>query len=398
MQDKVIYLDNAATSFPKPDAVHEFMGNFYRRCGVNPGRTGCDMAIEAEEMVLATRTKLSALFNASLWANGDKKDPNRLVFTQNATAGLNMILNGTLGSGDHVVTTHLEHNSVIRPINHLVKAGVNATFVKPGSDGLVDPEEIRSAIRGNTKLVVVNHASNVTGVVQDIAAIGVVCKQSGAQFVVDAAQTAGVVPIDMWESDVDFLVFTGHKGLMGPTGIGGICVSDTAEVTTTVWGGTGVKSAEPYHLQEYPFRLEAGTLNVLGIAGLSAGVDWINAVGINSIHRQEMELIELLLQGLTEIDGVTVYSPCQSGNRVAICSICVSGYDPTEVGMFLDVDHNVITRTGLQCAPLVHDLMGTSPRGTVRFSVGPFNTANDIEVALSGVEAVARERRPGKHN
>ncbi len=301
------------------------MISFYRTCGVNPGRSGCDMALQAEEMVSACRRKLTEFFNASLVGAGKQKDPDRLVFTLNATHSLNLILRGTVGPGDHVVTTWLEHNSVIRPVNHLVKLGAEATFVRPDGEGFVDPEDIRKAIRPNTKLVIVNHGSNVIGAVQDITAIGRVCAEAGVPFAVDTAQTAGVIPIDMAESHVSFLAFTGHKSLFGPTGTGGICVADDAVVESTMWGGTGVKSAYPYHLEEYPYRLEAGTLNVVGIAGLSAGQDWIAAQGLETIRRHELELLAVLDDGFRQIKGVTVYGPKGLDRRVPTVSINVNG-------------------------------------------------------------------------
>ena len=312
----MIYLDNAATSFPKPDVVHDKMISFYRTCGVNPGRSGCDMALQAEAMVDGARRKLTALFNASLVAAGKTKDDNRLIFTSNATHSLNLILKGTVGPGDHVITTWMEHNSVLRPVNHLVKLGAEATFIRPGADCLVDPEDIRRAIKRNTKLVIVNQGSNVCGVVQDIRAIGTVCSEVGVPLAIDAAQTAGAFPIDMAEWQVSFVAFTGHKSLLGPTGTGGICVADDAEIASTMWGGTGVRSADPYHLEEYPWRLEAGTLNVLGIAGLSAGVDWITEHGLDMIQRRENALAAKLAEGLREIRGVTVYAPTDEQPRV----------------------------------------------------------------------------------
>ncbi|MGE5235994.1 MAG: aminotransferase class V-fold PLP-dependent enzyme [Acidobacteriota bacterium] len=389
--DGLIYLDNAATSFPKPEEVHVFMGTFYRTCGVNPGRSGCDMALQAEEMIAGTRRKLTALFNPGV-RTGAAKDPNRLVFTSNATHSLNLILKGTLAPGDHVVTTWMEHNSVIRPVNHLVKQGVEATFVRPDGDGYVDPEEIRRSIRPTTRLVIVNHGSNVCGAVQDIRAVGAVCRDAGVPFAVDTAQTAGVIPIDMAACHVSFLAFTGHKSLFGPTGTGGICVADDAEIASTMWGGTGVKSAYPYHLEEYPYRLEAGTLNVLGIAGLSAGQDWIQTRGLEAIRRHELELLELLEDGLREIRGVRLFGAGHYDRRVPTCSITVDGFDPSDIGTILDVDANVLTRTGLQCAPLVHEHFGTAPSGTVRFSIGPFNTRDQIVATVHAVAEVASRR------
>jgi cysteine desulfurase family protein len=391
MED-LIYLDNAATSYPKPDVVHNAVRQFYSKNGVNPGRTGCDMALAAEEMIHGTRVALSEFFNPSLVNAGRTKDPNRLVFTLNATMSLNLIINGTVGPGDHIVTTKVEHNSVIRPVNHKVKQGSEATYVVPDAEGYIDPEDIRREIRPNTKLVIVNHGSNVTGVVQDLNAIGAVCNQEGVPLAVDAAQTAGVLPIDMAQWNVSFLSFTGHKCLFGPTGTGGICVADDAEIEGTIWGGTGVKSAYPYHLEEYPYRLEAGTLNLAGIAGLAAGLAWIKQREMEEIHRHEIELLGMLQDGLTEIDEVTQHGTKNLESRVPTLSITVENYDPSDVGTYLDVDYNILTRTGLQCAPLIHEHHGTSPRGTVRFSIGPYNTEEHVQAAVRAVAEIAATR------
>jgi cysteine desulfurase/selenocysteine lyase len=389
----IIYLDNAATSFPKPDVVHDTVRDFYRNNGVNPGRTGCDLAIKAEQMIHGTRKKFSAFFNESLVKAGIEKDPNRLVFTMNATMSLNLIINGTVGPGDHIVTTVLEHNSVIRPVNHKVKEGSEATYVKPDEEGYLDPEDVRKAIKPNTKLVIVNHASNVTGVVQDIKAIGALCKEEGVPFALDSAQSAGVLPLDMAECNISFLSFTGHKGLFGPTGTGGICVADDAEITGTIYGGTGVRSAEPYHLEEYPYRLEAGTQNLAGIAGLSAGLDWILEKGNGNIYKHEMELFETLQYGLSEIAGVKLWGTENLKNRVATLSMSVEHYDASDVGTILDVEYGIQTRTGLHCAPLIHEFHGSTPRGTVRFSVGPFNTREHVETSVNAVAEIAADRQ-----
>lgn len=393
--DKLIYLDNAATSFPKPDAVHDAVREFYATSGVNPGRTGCDLALAAEHMIHDTRRRLSAFFNPSLEAAGKPKDPNRLVFTLNATMSLNLIINGCVRAGDHVVTTMLEHNSVIRPVNHKVRdEGAEATYVSPDGEGYLDPDEIKRAIKPNTTLVVVNHGSNVTGVVQDLEAIGRVCKEAGVRLAVDSAQTAGVLPIDQAAWHIDFLSFTGHKGLFGPTGTGGICVADDAEICGTIYGGTGVRSAVPYHLEEYPYRLEAGTLNLAGIAGLSAGLTWIEERGLGSIYQHEMGLLEKLQSGLSEVAGVTIWGTTRLTERVATLSVTVEGYDAEDVGTILDVDYGIQTRTGLHCAPLIHEHHGTVPRGTVRFSCGPFTTDEHIETAVRAVAELAADRCP----
>lgn len=389
---ETIYLDNAATTFPKPDVMHRTMHDFYRDYGVNPGRTGCDLAIHAEQMVHGTRKKFSAFFNAALVDAGKEKDPNRLVFTLNATMGLNLIVNGKVGPGDHVVTTMLEHNSVIRPVNHRVKEGAEATYVVPDGEGYVDPEDVRRAIKKNTTLVIVNHASNVTGVVQDIKAIGAVCAEEGVPFAVDTAQSAGVLPIDMVASNISFLAFTGHKGIFGPTGTGGVCVADDAEIRGTIYGGTGVRSAHPYHLEEYPYRLEAGTLNLAGIAGLSAGLDWVLDRGLAAIHSDEMGLLAKLQAGLSEIKGVKIWGTKSLKRRVATLSVTVANYDASDVGTILDVEYDILTRTGLHCAPLIHEHHGSTPRGTVRFSIGPFNTEEHVEAAIKAVAEIAADR------
>jgi len=394
MED-LIYLDNAATSFPKPDVTHDTARDFYRDNGVNPGRTGCDMALRAEEMIHATRKLLSDFFNPSLVAAGTPKDPNRLVFTLNATMSLNLIINGLVEPGDHVVTTALEHNSVIRPVNHRVRAGAQATFVSPDAEGYLDPEDIRRAIRANTTLVILNHGSNVSGVVQDLKAIGAICAEEGVPLAVDAAQTAGVIPIDMRDFNISFLAFTGHKCLFGPPGTGGICVADDALIEGTIYGGTGVRSAHPYHLEEYPYRLEAGTLNMAGIAGLSAGVGWVNERGIENIHQHEIKLLAMLQDGVTQIPGVTVYGTTSLENRVPTMSIALENYDAADVGAFLDVDYDILTRTGLHCAPLIHEHYGTAPRGTVRLSIGPFNTEAQILQTIDAAAAVQAQRPAG---
>jgi len=394
MMEDLIYLDNAATSFPKPDVMHDTARDFYRENGVNPGRTGCDMALRAEEMIHGTRKLLTDFFNPSLVAEGVQKDPNRMVFTFNATMSLNLIINGTVGIGDHVVTTALEHNSVIRPVNHRVRDGAEATFVSPDSEGYLDPEDIRKAIKANTTLVIVNHGSNVSGVVQDLKAIGATCKEEGVPLAVDASQTAGVLSIDMKECNISFLAFTGHKSMFGPPGTGGVCVADDAEIRGTIYGGTGVRSAYPYHLDEYPYRLEAGTLNMAGIAGLSAGVGWVIEKGLDNIHAHEMKLLGMLQEGLSQIPGISIYGTMNLVERVPTMSVSLENYDAADVGAFLDVDHDILTRTGLHCAPLLHEHYGTAPLGTVRFSVGPFNTEEHILKAVKAVETIQNQRPP----
>jgi len=265
--------------------------------------------------------------------------------------------------------------------------------VDPDEEGYLNSEDIRRAIKSNTALVIVNHASNVTGVVQDLEAIGKVCEEEGVPLAVDSAQTAGVLQIDMARCNISFLSFTGHKGLFAPTGTGGICVADDAEIKGTIYGGTGVRSAHPYHLEGYPYRLEAGTLNLAGIAGLSAGLDWIEGKGVKNIHSHELTLLGMLQDGLSEIEEVTLWGTKNLDRRVATMSVSVANYDASDIGTYLDVDYNILTRTGLHCAPLLHEFHGTAPRGTVRFSVGPFNTAEHVEAAVKAVAEIASHRR-----
>jgi cysteine desulfurase family protein len=382
----LIYLDNSATAFPKPEEVYRFMDSFYRKHGVNPGRSGFDAAIETEEVVHGTRKLLTELFN------GD--DPNRLTFSYNASDSLNMILQGLSEKGDHVVTTFLEHNSVLRPLHHLQMDGtIELTHVMFDEEGYVHPDDIKKAIKENTKMVVVNHSSNVIGTIQPLAKIGRICKEKGVYFVVDASQSAGAVPIDMKTMGIDVLVFTGHKCLMGPTGIGGSYVMEDVPVKYTRFGGTGVRSAVKTHLEEFPYRLECGTLNIVGVAGLNAGVRWINEQGIETLHKKEMILWEKLKKGIQQIEGVITYCANSIENQNPVLCFNVNGFEAGDVGTMLDVDYNIATRTGLHCAPKVHEGLGTvEMHGTVRFSIGPFNTDVDINAAIEAVKDIASIR------
>ena len=384
----MIYLDNSATSYPKPDAVYEFMTTFCRSHGVSPGRSGFDAGLQAEEMVIETRKLLTALFNGG-------PDFNRLTFSYNASDSLNMIIQGLTEKGDHVVTTMLEHNSVLRPLHHLALNGtIGVTHVGFDQDGYVHPADIRGAIRKNTKMVVVNHCSNVIGTIQPIAEIGAVCREAGVLFVVDTTQSAGVVPIDMQNMGIDVVVFTGHKCLLGPTGIGGSYVRENVPVRSTRFGGTGVRSAQLTHLEEFPYRLECGTLNLLGVAGLNAGVKWILEQGPAAIHDREMRLWEKLRKGIGGVDNVTTYCARSSANHNPVLSFNVRGFEAGDVGTLMDVDYNIACRTGLQCAPKVHAALGTDKlHGTVRLSIGPFNTEADIDAAIVAVREIAAMRK-----
>ncbi len=382
----IIYLDNAATTFPKPQEVLEQMGEAYRRFGVNPGRSGYDLCVVAGDLVLETRRELTRLFHGT--------DPMRLVFASNATDALNTALLGMLGPGDHAITTTVEHNSVIRPLNHLRRDhGVEVDFVPLGSDFRLDPGEIAKRFKPNTRVVVVNHGSNVMGTIQPVGEIGRRCRERGIRLVIDAAQTAGVVPVDVEALQVDVVAFTGHKSLLGPTGTGGLYVREGVDVRPTRFGGTGVHSAAPFHLEDYPHRLEAGTGNVAGIAGLHFAQAYIARRGMAEIYRHEMELFGRLQAGLQAIEGVTLHGPTRLDDRLPVLSFTVAGLDPSDVGTRLDVAYNIAARTGLQCAPLIHQQMGTGERGTVRLSVGPMNVDGDIDKALQAVAEIAADAR-----
>ncbi len=381
----LIYLDNAATAWPKPESVYRFMLDFYRSTGVNPGRSGFDLALEAGSLLDNLRKRLTRFFG------GDEDAPERLCFGYNATDALNLIIPGLLAAGDHVITTNLEHNSVLRPVHHLVRdGGVQATFVPFDGAGFVDPGDIARAIRPNTKLVIVNHGSNVIGTIQPVSEVGKVCRDHGVTFAIDTAQTAGTVPIDMRRMNIDVLAFTGHKGLMGSMGIGGVCVRKHVEIRQLRSGGTGVRSAYPFHLEEYPWRLEYGTPNMVGVAALWAGQEWLDQNGVEAIHAREMKLAARLAEGLRATEGVKLYCCDGLENHLPTISMNIEGVEAREVGTMLDVDHNVATRTGLHCAPNVHEQLGTMElHGSVRFSIGPFNTEAHIEAAIQGVAAIA---------
>ena len=390
--DDFVYLDNAATSFPKPKEVITFMCDFYENRGVNPGRTGFDLALEAEQTIADTRQALTTFFGGT--------DPNRLVFSHNVTDALNLLIHSVLGPGDHAVTTCLEHNSVLRPMYQHRERGGEVDFVPFDEHGYVDPAEIAARIRPDTRLVVMNHGSNVIGTVQPVAEVGALCRERGVLFAIDAAQTAGVVEIDMGAMNLDVVCFTGHKSLYGPTGTGGMYVAEHVDIWPCRSGGTGVKSALKTQVREYPWRFEFGTLNTMGIAGLLAGQRWIERQGgVAEIYRHEMELACRLRDGLAEIDNLRLYCADMDRNHLPVFVFNVDGLPADQTGQLLDVEHDVIVRTGLHCAPLVHEGIGTSEiDGAVRFSVGAFTTDDDVERAIAAVADIAEYagRRAGR--
>jgi cysteine desulfurase family protein len=384
---ELIYLDNGATSFPKPEEVYSFMDYYYRNFGVNPGRSGFDLCMEAGEVIDTTRKQLTKFFNGA--------DFNRLCFSYNSTDALNLVISGILEKGDHAISTTIEHNSVLRPLYHQSEYnGVEVDYIPVDSKGFVDPDDFSRAFKKNTKLVVVNHASNVIGTLQPIKEIGALCQKHGIPFAIDASQSAGKVPIDLEEQNLDIVVFTGHKSLLGPTGIGGLYVREGIEIRVTRAGGTGVRSAVRTHLFEYPYRLEYGTVNSIGVAGLHAGVKWLEEKGIQKIHEHEMKLTKMLRDGLQDVEGVTLYCQEDLTDHIGIFLFNVDGFEALNVGTLLDVDYNIASRTGLHCAPLIHEHLGTTEiHGAVRFGIGPFNTEEHINTAIEAVKEIVAMKR-----
>jgi cysteine desulfurase family protein len=379
---KLIYLDNGATSYPKPEAVYTFMDSFFRDFGVNPGRSGYDMCMETGALVDDTRKMLADFFGA--------KDPNRLCFAYNSTDALNLIIFGLLNPGDHAISTTVEHNSVLRPLYHQSQLnGVEVDYVPFDAKGFVDPDDIKQKIKANTRLVIINHASNVIGTVQPVAAIGRICREHGVPFAVDASQSAGKVPIDIDKDHIDIVAFTGHKSLLGPTGIGGLYVREGIDIRHTRAGGTGVRSADRMHLNDYPYRLEYGTGNVMGIAGLHAGLKWIAQKGIDSIHAHEMKLARKVRDGLMALDGVTLHCQDDLTDHISVLSFNIDGMEALDTGTLLDGEYDIACRTGLHCAPLVHEQLGTDKiGGSVRIGIGPFNTEDHMKTMIEAVSEI----------
>ncbi|HEY3316282.1 MAG TPA: aminotransferase class V-fold PLP-dependent enzyme [Bacillota bacterium] len=387
---RLTYLDNAATSWPKPRAVEEAMIRCLREAGGNPGRSGHRLSVEAARVVFDAREAVAGLIGAS--------DSRQVVFTGNATEALNLALSGVLEPGMHVVTTSMEHNSVSRPLRHLEGRGVAVTVVQAGPDGLVDPDEVTRAFRPETRLVVMNHASNVVGTVQPVEEVGRACRQRGLLFLVDAAQTLGCHPVDVGDLNADLLAFTGHKSLLGPSGTGGLFVREGVPLRPLQRGGTGSQSELDVQPDFLPDQLESGTPNFVGLAGLAAGVRVVAAAGLEVIKEREERLAARLRDGLAGIPGVTVYGPGAVGGRAAqpavgVISFNLDGVDPADVGYILDAEYGVLCRVGLQCAPWAHRTIGTYPGGTVRLSLGFYNQEADVDQVLSAVREMAAERR-----
>ena len=374
------YLDNAATSWPKPEVVYDAVSNAIQRSG-NPGRSNSEEARAAATNISEARAVLAELFHIS--------DPNRIVFALNATDAINLALQGMLQPGDHVITSQMEHNAVTRPLAYLEDAGVMVTKVKTDPVSGVDLEEVRQAFRPETKLVVMTHASNVTGALNPIEEIGAICRENNVPFLVDASQSAGAIPIDVVKMNIDLLAFPGHKSLLGPTGTGALYVSETVSPRPVRSGGTGVFSEVRLQPEQLPYYYEAGTQNTVGIAGLCAGAKFILERSVNNIYHTEQKLLQTLIDGLTSIPGVVVYGPLTSPRAAAI-SFNIEGMDCADVAMILESYYDISVRSGLQCAPDTHRMLGTIDiGGTVRVSPGLFTTSDEIDQFLWAVREIA---------
>lgn len=380
----MIYLDHAATSWPKPPEVLGAMVDFLERAGGNPGRSGHRLSIEAARIVYGAREALAELFGAP--------NPLRLILTENATHAINLALRGLLRPGDRVVVSSMEHNAVMRPLRALEREGVIISVAPCASDGSLAPADLAAAVVPGTKLVALTHGSNVTGTLLPVAEAAGIAHAVGALLMVDAAQTAGVVPIHVRDLDVDLLAFTGHKGLQGPPGTGGLVLGqrvDAALLQPLVRGGTGSHSEFEEQPHALPDRFESGTPNGAGIAGLGASVRTLQERGIADVRAHEMETARLLYDGLASIRHARVFGPPQPERRTATVSFTIDGMRVSEVGLRLDEEFEVLCRVGLHCAPAAHRTIGTFPEGTVRFAAGISNTRQQIETALRAVERIA---------
>ena len=381
----MIYLDNAATSWPKPPEVAKALAHFLKNVGASPGRSGHRLSIEAGRAVYRARESVARLFNVA--------DPLRIVFGPNATEAINLALVGLLAPGDHVVTSSMEHNSVMRPLRELESRGVEVTTVPCSPEGELAPRDVEKCIRKNTVLVVLNHGSNVIGRLLPVAAVGGITRKHGVLLLVDAAQTGGCCPIDMEKERIDLLAFTGHKGLFGPQGTGGLVIGERVnvkEMRPLKTGGTGSRSEHETQPDFLPDQYESGTPNAIGLAGLDAGVRFVLEQGVERIHEHEVALARRLIEGLNEIPGVVVYGKEEMTRRTAIVSFAIDGVQCSEVGLRLDEEYGILSRVGLHCAPAAHRTIGTFPTGTIRFSPGFLNTVEEMEQAVAAVSEIAR--------
>lgn len=378
-----IYMDNAATSYPKPESVYLAVDRFNRLMGGNPGRGSNQSTARAGSVLLETREALARLFNID--------DCMQIAFTLNITEAINTCLKGTLKPGDHVITTSMEHNSVARPLYTLARQGVEWTAVPCGSDGTLDSDEVKKEIKPNTRMICMLHASNLVGTIMPIEEVGRIAHEHGLLFMVDSAQSAGVLPIDVQIQNIDILTFTGHKGLLGPQGTGGMYIRTGLEVIPLKEGGTGALSEYLEQPPIMPERMESGTLNTPGIAGLLAGIRFITETGLEQIRQHEMKLTAQLIQGLQGIDGAKLYGPADINRRTAVIAFNIKDKDCGEVCSQLDYEYDIITRSGLHCAPLAHRTLGTFELGSCRLSPGYFTTPEEIDQVIRAIYAISQK-------
>jgi len=380
---QIRYLDNAATSWPKPEEVYRAMDRFSREVGGSPGRSAHRRSVAAARVVLAARENTARLLGVS--------DPMRVVFTKNATEALNLAILGLLSPGDHVVTSSIEHNSVMRPLRFLEAGGVEVTAVRCSPRGELDPADVAAAVRTNTKAIFVTHASNVAGAILPVGEIGAITRERGIVLGVDAAQTAGALPISMEEAKIDLLAFTGHKSMFGPQGTGGLCIGPglEARLRPLLRGGTGSRSELEEQPDFLPDKYESGTPNTVGLAGLAAGTGFLLEQAVETVRRYEEILTGAFLDGLRSIPGITVYGPPEAARRIPVVALNVDGLSPAEAALALDERSGILTRPGLHCAPAAHRTLGTFPVGAVRFAFGFFNEADDVTAALEALEDLA---------
>jgi len=377
----MVYLDNASTSFPKPECVYQALDNFARNDLANPGRAGHKMALSAEHMLDDCRHRLNQFLKGA--------GPERFIFTLNCTDALNMAFKGFLNEGDHVITSDLEHNSVSRPLRVMELAGkITLTRIASSAEGFLDPKAIEQAITPKTRLVAITHASNVLGTIQPIGDIGSICKSRGVTFLVDGAQTAGVVPIDIAAQNIDLLACPGHKSLFGPTGTGFLYVAPSLQLRTWREGGTGGDSSTETQPTLMPYWLEGGTPNVLGVAGLNAGLKWVTQEGVESIHKREMELVGQLREGLRSIEAIQLMGSDNLHQTVATVSFRSDMLPAPEIGSILDQAFEIAVRSGLHCSPYIHKAQGSFPDGLVRISPGAFNTPADIDKVVTALKEI----------
>ena len=382
-----IYLDNASTSFPKAPTVATAMSDYITNRGININRGSYALAYDVEDIIYTTRQRLHTLFNGH--------DPSHVIFTQNVTMSLNMVIKGLLKAGDHVLVSSMEHNAVMRALTQLLDKGITFDIIPCDKTGSIQLESMDSLIRPNTVAMIINHASNVCGTIQPLESIGPICKAHNLQFIVDAAQTAGVIPIDVKVCHIDALCFTGHKGLLGPQGIGGIILTKemAQNLTPLIAGGTGSFS----HLETMPTHMpdafESGTLNLPGIMGLNEGLSYIESQGMEDIHNHELALTQAFLEGLQSIDGINIVGKQNIQDRTAVVSITIDSMDPANIAYELESTYHIMTRVGLHCAPRAHQTLGTYPEGTVRFSFGYANTHKDVELALSALHRIVKNTK-----